>query len=183
MVRKFRTIRRQPASARWRRELVDRLTCEPFNPKPKSATVVDSDKLRVDLQWSELHSPNVNVDVTQKRWYVTETLVNEHGRTMGCPRCSSGIGIHNAECRGLVDGILLQQSRMKPTQEEELRSGRTTTMPVPMESEKPTGPATQHGGSSVHRNDVDSHVVTRAADEKLPEVPDVEMDAEDSCEA
>ena len=84
-------------------------------------------------------------------------------------------------------GILLQQSRMKPKQEEEEpRSGRTTTKPVPMESEKPTGPATQHGGSSgsgVQRSDVASSVVTRPADEKLPEVPDVEMDAEDSCEA
>ena len=38
-MRMFRTIRRQPESARWRRELVDWLTGEPFNPKPKSATV------------------------------------------------------------------------------------------------------------------------------------------------
>ena len=108
------------------------------------------------------------------------------GRTMGCPRCSSGIGIHNAECRGRIEEILLLQSRMKPKQEEEPRSGRTTTKPVPMESEKPTGPATQHGGrsgSGVQRNDVASPVVTRSTDEKLLEVPDVEMDAEASCEA
>ena len=56
-----------------------------------------------------------------------------------------------------------------------------------MESEKqPTAPATQHGGSSgsgVQRSDVASPVVTRPADEKLPEAPDVEMDGEDSCEA
>ena len=191
-VRKFRTVRRQPESARWRRELVGRLTGEPFNPKPKSSTVADSCKLPVDLQWSERVSPNVNVDeapkdqVTQKRWYVTEALVNEHGRTMGCPRCSSGIGMHNAECRGRIEGILLQQSRMKPTQEEEPRSGGTTTKPAAMEAEKPTGPTTQHGrssGSGVKRNDVASPVATRSADEQLPEVPDVVMDAEDSCEA
>ena len=40
-------------------------------------------------------SPNVNIEETleekvqdaaaQKCWYVTETLVKEHGRTMGCP--------------------------------------------------------------------------------------------------
>ena len=123
---------------------------------------------------------------TQKRWYVTEDLVNEHGRTMGCPRCSSGIGIHNAECRGRIEGILLQQSRMKPKQEEEPRGGRTTTKSVPMESEKPTGPATQHGGSSgsgVQRNDATSTGAMQAADEKPPEAPDVEMGAEDPCEA
>ena len=75
---------------------------------------------------------------------------------------------------------------MKPKQVEEPRRGRTTTKSVPMESEKPTGPATQHGdssGSGVHRSDVVSSVVTRPDDEKLPEVPDVEMDAEDSYEA
>ena len=55
-----------------------------------------------------------------------------------------------------------------------------------MGSEKPTGPATQHGGSSgsgVQRNDAASPVVTRSADEELPEGPDIVTDAEDSCEA
>ena len=76
--------------------------------------------------------PNINIDEAPReevlepvaapnRWFVTEALVNEHGRRMGCPRCSSGIGIHDAECRGRIEGILLQQSRMKPKQEEEPR--------------------------------------------------------------
>ena len=124
--------------------------------------------------------------VAEMRWYVTEALVDEHGRTLGCPRCSGGIGIHNAECRGWIDGILLRQSRMNKTQEEEPRSGRTTTKLVPMGSEKPTGPAMQHGGSSgsgVQRNDAASSVVTRSDDEELPEVLDIVMDAEDSCKA
>ena len=75
---------------------------------------------------------------------------------------------------------------MKQTQEEEPRSGRTTTKLVPVGSEKTTGPATEHGGSSgsgVQRNDAASSVVTRSADEELPEGPDIVMDAEDSCEA
>ena len=106
-VRTFRTIRRQPESARWRREYVDKLSGDPFNPNPKTSMAVRPGELPVDLQWGMRASPNVNVDeaprdrapepaATQKRWYVTEALVNEHGRTMGCPRCSSGIGIHNA---------------------------------------------------------------------------------------
>ena len=91
---------------------MDRLTGDSFNPMPKSSTVVDSGKLPVDLQWSERVSPNGNVDeapkdevpepaVTQKRWYVTEALVNEHGRTMGCrvPRVESAYTTPNA-----VDG-------------------------------------------------------------------------------
>ena len=88
-----------------------------------------SGDLPVDLQWSARASPNVDIDeapgdevpepaATQKRWYVTEALVNEHGRAMGCPRCSTRISIHNAERRGRIEGLLLQQRRMKPKQEE-----------------------------------------------------------------
>ena len=40
---------------------MDRLTGNPFNPKPKSATVADSGK-----QWSERVSPNINVDEAPK---------------------------------------------------------------------------------------------------------------------
>ena len=73
---------------------------------------------------------------------------------------------------------------MKQTQEEEPRCGRTSTKLVPLGSEKPTGPATQDGGSGgsrVQRNDAASSVVTRSADEELPQVPDIVMDAEESC--
>ena len=79
---------------------------------------------------------------------------------------------------GSKESIVLQQSRLKPTQEEEPRSGQTTTKPVPMESEKPTGPATQHGGSS---GLVLSEMTLPV--QQLLEVPDVVTDAEDSCEA
>ena len=62
---------------------VDKLTCDPFNPKSKSATLTGGSNLPVDLQWSERASPNVNIDeasgdevpelvATQKRWCVTE---------------------------------------------------------------------------------------------------------------
>ena len=75
---------------------------------------------------------------------------------------------------------------MKPTEEDESRGDRTTTKSVPMELEKPTRPALQHGsssGSGVQRNDATSIGATRFADEKPPEVPDVEMGAEEPCAA
>ena len=138
---------------------------------------------------------NVNVDeapgdrapepaATQKRWYVTEALVKELGRTMGCPRCSSGIGIHNAECRARIEGILLQQSRMKPAEVDEPRGGgHTTTKSVPMELEKPTGPVHQIGsrGSGIQRDDATRTWATRNADARPLEATDVEMNAEDPC--
>ena len=78
-VRKFRTIRRQPESARWRRECVDKLTGDLFNPKPKSSTAMGSGDFPVDVQWCTRASPNINLDeapgdevpepvATQKRW-------------------------------------------------------------------------------------------------------------------
>ena len=97
-----------------------------------------SGDLPFDLEWGTRASSNVSIDEApgdeaselaahKKRWYVTEALVKEHGRTMGCPRCLSGIGVHNAECRGRIEGILLRQSRMKSKEEEEPRGGGTTT--------------------------------------------------------
>ena len=85
-VRKFQTIRRQPESARWRREYVDKLSGDPFNPKPKTSMAVGPGELPVDLQWGTRASPNINVDeapgdrapkpaATQKRWYVTRWVV------------------------------------------------------------------------------------------------------------
>ena len=85
-VRKFQTIRRQPESARWRRQHVDRPTGEPFKPKPKSATVIDGGKLPADLQRSERDSPNVNIDEVPKDEVpevpepaATQTLVCDRG--------------------------------------------------------------------------------------------------------
>ena len=60
-VRKFRTIRRQPESAIWRREYVDKLSGDPFNPKPKTSMAVGPGKLPTDLQWGTRASPNVDI--------------------------------------------------------------------------------------------------------------------------
>ena len=134
-VRKFRTIRQQPESARWRRVLVDRLTGEPFNPKPKSGTRVANYQLTCNGASED--SPNVNVDeapkdevpepaVTQKRWYVTEALVNEHRSNNGLPALLEWNRHYTTlNAVGRIEEILLLQSRMKPKQEEEPRSGRT----------------------------------------------------------
>ena len=81
------------------------------------------------MQWITRASQNVNVDEApgdrgaRTSGHTKALLVNEHGRTMGSPRCSSGIGIHNAECRARIEVVLLQQSRMKPAEEVEPRCG------------------------------------------------------------
>ena len=61
-VRKFWTIRRQPESAKWRREYVDNLTGDPFTPQPKSSTAMGRGDLPVDRKWGTRASPNTNID-------------------------------------------------------------------------------------------------------------------------
>ena len=128
-VRELQTTIRQPESARWRQELVDKLKIDPSNLKPKSATGVDSGKQPVDLRWSERVSLKANIDeapkdnvpepaVAQKRWRVNETLVEEYDRAMGCQRCSNRVGVHNAECRGWIEGTMLRQSRIHQVAEQ-----------------------------------------------------------------
>ena len=41
---------------------VDKLTGDPFNPKPKSGTAIGSSGLPVDLQWGVRARSNVNID-------------------------------------------------------------------------------------------------------------------------
>ena len=118
-VRKFRTIRRQLETARWRREDVDKLVGEPFNPKPKISIAAggatfgppDVHATTIDQNVNHEEAPEEQDAASQKYWYVTEGLLGEHGRTMGCPRCSGGLGTHNAERRRRLEGILLQRQK------------------------------------------------------------------------
>ena len=82
----------------------------------------------VQRQAKAFQTPEQTVqDAARHRWSVTEASVKEHGRTMGCPRCSIGAGIHNAVCRRRIEGILLQQSRAKAKEDEEPQGARTLT--------------------------------------------------------
>ena len=168
--------------SQWRREYVDKLTGDFFNPSR-----------RVRLRWEVV---TCQLACNGAREPARTSTLTRHLRT----RCwnqrshkshvrdwlwSKSTVEHWAARVARIEGFLLQQSRMKPTEEEEPRGGRTTTKSVPMKLEKPTGPAVQHGsssGSGVQRNDAISIGVMRLADEKLP-VPDVEMGAEELCAA
>ena len=143
----------------------------------------DGGSMNVIFEVADVTRPLVAVGQLQKRGMTV--VANEHGRTIARVAGAESAHTHNAQCRGRIEGILLQQSRMKP-KEEEPRGGRTTTKSVPMESEKPAGPATQYGGSSgsgVPRNDATGTGAMQAANEKPPEAPHVEMGAEDPCAA
>ena len=142
-VRKFRTVRRQPETARWRLENVDA-----FNPKPQRTMAAGGVEPLLDPQMGHATTIDQNLQpekaseekaqeaAGQRRWYVTEVSVREHGRTMGC---GSGLGMHDAECPRRVEGRLLQQSRMKPEDDPQAQAAATTTPTlVPMDEDNPT---------------------------------------------
>ena len=104
---------------------------------------------------------------------------------MGCVRCSSEIGTHNAECRGRIEGILLQQSRTKP----KTRRGATRW---PNDDEVSADGIGEANGASnavgqqwirCSAKRCPQYWAMQAADETPPEASDVEMGPEDSCEA
>ena len=155
-MRKFRTIRRQLEAARWKREDVDKLVGDLSNPKPQRTIAADGAEPPLDLQ--DGHATSIDQEnnpagclrgkaqdvAAQKRCYVT----GKHGRTMGCPRCESGLRKHDTECQRRIEGILMQQSRVQPKDDAQPQTAATTAKSVPMEQENPTTTATQHGGSS-----------------------------------
>ena len=95
--------------------------------------------------WEKVPEPAV----TQKRWYVTGawSISTVERWAVRVARADSAHMTPN-ECRGRIEGILLQRCRIKPTEEDVPRGGRTMTKSVPMELEKPTGPAAQHGAAA-----------------------------------
>ena len=144
-VRKFRTIRRQPESARWRAEFVDKLTGDPFNPKSKSATVIGCSNLPVDLQWSERASPNVNIDDAPGTRCPNQWPHKNAGTWLWSMSTVEQWAARNRHTHRRMPWTNRRNpAAAKPCEAESRRRG---TKSVPMESEKPTGPATQFGGS------------------------------------
>ena len=88
-VRKFRTIRRQPESARWRREFVDKLTGDPFNPKPKSATVIGNGNLKVRRNPSATKPHEAETRRRATRWQNNDEV------------SADGIGEANGACNAV----------------------------------------------------------------------------------
>jgi hypothetical protein len=43
------------------------------------------------------------VEPVIRSFYVTKALLDRHGMTAGCPKCSTGKGHHSAECRVRIE--------------------------------------------------------------------------------
>ena len=140
-VRRFRCIRRQPTSARWRRDAVLGVVGAPWQLRPPGgrALRVDEFGMQDGAARASAAPPLASGDQaagattaggaplmevpTQpagraKRMYVTEGLVAEFGRTPGCPRCEGGTQAHSERCRQRISQILSDRGRAAPVADE-----------------------------------------------------------------
>ena len=88
-IQKVRTVRRMPEEFRWKAEMLQDIRFTPWKPTlGKSAQVVG------------------------RNVYITERIIDAHGPTDSCRKCSTGQGNHSAECRQRFEKIqydLLQE--------------------------------------------------------------------------
>jgi len=90
-----------PQEFRWNAELVAQITATPW--EPGKATRLESSTLKY------------------RGLYITERMIDTHGPTMDCKKCSTGLGQHSAACRQRFEQIqadLLQEK----LEEEEARN-------------------------------------------------------------
>jgi hypothetical protein len=93
-LQKVRTVRRMPQEFRWNAELLEIIEVSPWNPKTKA---VEGAKYR--------------------SLYITERMIDTHGPTDRCTKCSTGKGQHSADCRQRFEQI--QADLLIASEEEE----------------------------------------------------------------
>ena len=110
-------------------------------------------------------------ELQPRQMYVARSLVAEHGRTPGCPRCSTGSGVHSEECRARIASEIQKK--------EMVASGAAAAAAA---SAAPGTAATAASGSSHHSAKSGAAATTAPAmrmvvDEREPRaVIDVEME-------
>ena len=88
-IQKVRTVRRMPEEFRWNAEMLQDIRFTPWKPTPRKSAQVEG-----------------------RNMYITERVIDAHGPTDSCRKCSTGQGNHSAECRQRFEKIqydLLQE--------------------------------------------------------------------------
>ncbi|CAK0829183.1 unnamed protein product [Prorocentrum cordatum] len=89
-VQKVRTVRRMPEEFRWQPELIQHIRVTPWKQTPdKSSGTIG------------------------RSMYITERMIDAHGPTDECRKCSTGYGSHSAACRQRFETIQADLLREK----------------------------------------------------------------------
>ena len=118
-IQKVRTVRRMPKEFRWNAEMLQDIRFAPWKTtQGKSAQVVG------------------------RNMYITERMIDAHGPTDSCRKCSTGQGNHSAECRQRFEKIqydLLQEKLRQAPIIPEDSGEQTAVTPAPAASEVEPG--------------------------------------------
>ena len=140
--RRFRAVRREPESSRWRREVILEVAGCPWDVRPVGRTSPPDAFSRVavfgdhapaaqaagtaaaeaELPAAEPPQPgddwtdiaNTPITASGRRVYITDAMVKKFGVTMGCPRCQNGTGTHSDACRARMLSSMASQTSVAP---------------------------------------------------------------------
>ena len=114
-IQKVRTARRMPEEFRWNAEMLQDIRVTPWKP-----------------------TPGKTPQVAGRSMYITERMIDAHGPTDRCKKCSRGRGEHSAECRQRFETIqydLLQEKLKQAPAIPEVSAEQTVVTPAQAASE------------------------------------------------
>ena len=140
--RRFRVVRREPESSRWRREVILEVagclrdtrpvgrTSSPdafsrvavFGHHAPAAPAAGTAAAEADLPAEEPPQPDAGwtdiaktpITASRRRMYTTDAMVKKFGASMGCPRCQNGTGTHTDACRARMLSSMASQTSVAP---------------------------------------------------------------------
>ena len=97
--RRFRAVRREPESRRWRREVIPGVAGCPCDMRPvcctsppDAAELLAAEPPQPDDGWADM--ANTPITASGRRIHITVAMVKKFGASMSCPRCQNGTGTH-----------------------------------------------------------------------------------------
>ena len=140
--RRFRAVRREPVSSRWRREVILEVAGCPWDMRPvgrtsppdafsrvavfgdhgSAAQATGAAAAEAKLPAAEPPQPGDDwtdivitpITASGRRVYITDAMVKKFGVTMGCPRCQNGTGTHSDACRARMLSSMASQTSVAP---------------------------------------------------------------------
>ncbi len=109
-----------PDDFRWNAEMLEAIRVTPWKPRVEKAAST----------------------ATGRSMYVTEGTIDAHGPTEDCNKCSTGHGVHSAQCRQRFEAIQLDLLQEKLRQTPAIPGGGSGSRPPsrqPQPQEAPCG--------------------------------------------
>ena len=145
-VQKVRTVRRMPEEFRWQPELIQNIRVTPWK-----------------------HIPDKSDGTFGRGMYITERMIDAHGPTDACRKCSTGYGSHSAACRQRFETI--QADLLREKLEKDPVAPEVTVV-VPIQAAGTPAPRTAAGPATASSSsEVAGAPAPAAGDVAMPPVP------------